>query len=83
MQNIINLSMCHAPMKSLTVQTSARFMHAYFGQGKGQCLHFISIFHWSSSLSICTNERKRLSRPTYFGLPHVCSFGNNVLLTER
>ena len=35
------------------------------------------------SLSICANERKRSSRLTCFDRPHVCPFGNNVLITER
>jgi len=46
---------------------------------------FISIFHLSSwkSLSTCANERKRSSRQTFFDRPHVCLFGDNVLITER
>jgi len=39
----------------------------------------LRIFHSSSSLSICADERKRSSRSTCFDLPRVCSFGNNVL----
>jgi len=46
---------------------------------------FISIFHLSLwwSLSICANERKHSSRRTCFDRSHVCSFGNNVFVTER
>jgi len=29
------------------------------------------------------NERKRLSGRTYLDRSHVCSFGNNVLITEQ
>jgi len=34
------------------------------------------------NLSICANERERSLRRTCFDQPHVCSFGNSVLITE-
>jgi len=34
-------------------------------------------------LSICGNQRKHSSRRTCFDRPHICSFCNNVFITER
>jgi len=48
------------------------------------CARFVSIFHSSwQSLSICATGRKRSSRRTCFDRAHVCSFGNNIFITER
>jgi len=52
-------------------------MHEYFGQLKERCACF------SSKIYLGAIERKRSSRRICFDGPQVCSFGNNVFITER